>query len=546
MNGYPKLPIPLNEPVKDYAPGSPERASILAAIKHAQEKPVNVPLVIGGEAVYTAETIEILCPHDHSMSLGVYSSATAEHARAAIAAALQARASWQSLPWRSRVAIFLKAADLAAGPWRQRLNAATVLGQGKTVQQAEIDAACELVDFLRFNADFARQIYSEQPLSSPEVWNQVEYRPLDGFVFAVTPFNFTAIAANLPTAAALMGNTVVWKPSERSVFSAHVVMELLIEAGLPAGVINFLPTADPAAVGDVVLNDEHMAGIHFTGSTATFQMMWRKVAENIGHYKSYPRLVGETGGKDFVLAHSSAAPQALVTGLIRGAFEFQGQKCSAASRAYIPASLWDKVTTELKQQVAGLPMGPPTDLQNFVGAVIDRRAFDEIGAYIEFARQDSGHEILVGGQCDDEKGFFIHPTVVIASDPRSKLMTEEIFGPVLTVFKYQDDALDSVLDEVDQACDYALTGAVFARDRLVINYISDRLRHSAGNFYINDKPTGAVVGQQPFGGGRKSGTNDKAGSALNLTRWCSARTIKETMVSATHYRYPYMDVQSHD
>jgi len=498
MNGYPKLPIPVNEPVKNYAPGSVERASILAAIKYAREHPVDVPLVIGGEAVYTAEKIEILCPHDHSQKLGVYSSATAEHARDAIAAAMQARASWQDLPWQARVSIFLKAAGLAAGPWRQRLNAATVLGQGKTVQQAEIDSACELVDFLRFNAGFARQIYSEQPLSCAEAWNQVEYRPLDGFVFAVTPFNFTAIAANLPTAAALMGNTVVWKPSERSVLSAHVVMELLIEAGLPEGVINFLPTADPVAVGEIILNDEHMAGIHFTGSTATFQMLWRKVAANIGHYRSYPRLVGETGGKDFVFAHSSAATPALVTGLIRGAFEFQGQKCSAASRAYIPASLWDKVTTGLKQQVAGLPVGPPTDLQNFTGAVIDRRAFDQIGAYIDFARQDPGHEILVGGECDDEKGFFIHPTVVIARDPRSKLMTEEIFGPVLTLYKYEDEALDSVLDEVDRACDYALTGAVFARDRTIINYIANRLRYSAGNFYINDKPTGAVVGQQPL------------------------------------------------
>ncbi len=546
MNGYPKLPIPINEPVKDYAPGSSERAAILTAIKLASEQPVDVPLVIGGEAVYTAEKIKIKCPYDHAQSLGVYSSATADHARDAIAAALQARTSWQDMPWQARLAIFLKAADLAAGPWRQRLNAATVLGQCKTVQQAEIDSACELVDFLRFNVDFAHQIYSEQPLSSAEVWNQVEYRPLDGFVFAVTPFNFTAIAANLPTSAALMGNTVVWKPSKHSVLSAHVVMQLLIEAGLPDGVINFLPTADSAAVGEVILNDEHMAGIHFTGSTAIFQMMWRKIAENIDHYKSYPRLVGETGGKNFVIAHSSAAPQALITGLIRGAFEYQGQKCSAASRAYIPASLWHEITSELKQQVAGLLVGPPTDLQNFVGAVIDRNAYDEIKGYIDFARHDRGHEILTGGECDDDKGFFIRPTVVIASDPRSKLMTEEIFGPVLTLYKYEDEALDSILDEIDQACDYALTGAVFARDRTVINYIANRLRHSAGNFYINDKPTGAVVGQQPFGGGRKSGTNDKAGSALNLTRWCSARTIKETMVSATDYRYAYMEKEISD
>lgn len=541
MNEISKVPEPENEAVRVYRPGSPERNSIKAAIAKAQAQSVQVPLLIGGEACHTDKKIDIRCPHDHDLILGTYSSATSSHATEAVNAAVKAQDLWQKMPWRSRVAIFLKAADLAAGPWRDRLNAATILGQGKTVYQAEIDAACELVDFLRFNAHFAQRIYSEQPLSSPGVWNRLEYRPLEGFVFAVTPFNFTAIAANLPTAPALMGNTVVWKPSERAVLSAHVVMSLLVEAGLPAGVINFLPTDDPASIGEAILNDRNLAGVHFTGSTATFQKIWQKVSDNISHYRSYPRLVGETGGKNFVFAHASAEPQALVTALIRGAFEYQGQKCSAASRAYIPASLWDEVTAELKTQVANLPVGPPTDLRNFVGAVIDRRAFDEIRSYIDLAIDDSDYEILVGGECDNQKGFYVRPTIVISKKSRSRLMTEEIFGPILTLSRYADEATDSALDDLDEACDYALTGAVFARDRVAIAHISDKLRHSAGNFYINDKPTGAVVGQQPFGGGRKSGTNDKAGSALNLMRWCSARTIKESFVSRTSYGYPFME-----
>jgi len=541
MNANIKTPIPVNEPVRDYRQGSAERSSVKAAIESLQVQPVQVPLHIGGEDRQTDKRVDIHCPHDHDLILGTYSSATSSDAAAAVDAAQQAQRHWQALPWQERVAVFLRAADLAAGPWRDILNASTMLGQGKSVYQAEIDAACELVDFLRFNCYFAEQIYAQQPISSPGVWNRLEYRPLDGFVFAVTPFNFTAIAANLPTAPALMGNTVVWKPSERSVLSSHLVMRLLIEAGLPAGVVNFLPTDDPAPVGDAILSDENLAGVHFTGSTATFQAIWQKVSDNIARYRSYPRLVGETGGKDFVFAHPSADLAALATGLIRGAFEFQGQKCSAASRAYIPASMWDGLTADLKKQLADLPMGPPTDFRNFVGAVIDRRAFDKIASYIDFAADDPDHEILAGGECDDTKGFFIQPTIVVSRDSRSRLMTEEIFGPVLTLYRYEDESIETVLDDLDGASVYALTGAVFARDRIAIAHISDRLRHSAGNFYVNDKPTGAVVGQQPFGGGRKSGTNDKAGSALNLLRWCSARTIKETFASPTNYAYPFME-----
>lgn len=542
IDGILAVPRPKNEPVRDYLPGSPETESIKVAIAEQQAQHVRVPLIIGGELIHTEETVDILCPHDRNLTLGSSSCATSDHAKQAVSAALSARELWRSVPWQSRVSVFLKAAELAAGPWRDRLNAATIAGQSKTVYQAEIDSACELVDFLRFNAYFAQQIYTGQPISGDGIWNYQEYRPLDGFVFAATPFNFTAIAANLPTAPALMGNTVVWKPSERAVLSSYVVMELLAEAGLPAGVINFLPTDDPAAVGNTVVDDRNLSGIHFTGSTATFQKLWRRVSDNLEDYRAYPRLVGETGGKDFVFAHSSAAPQALATGLIRGAFDYQGQKCSAASRAYIPASLWNEVNELLRTQVPALPMGPPTDFRNFVTAVIDRRAYDEISTYIEFARNDPDHEILVGGACNDEEGFFIEPTVVISKSPRSKLMTEEIFGPVLTLFRYEDDQLDQTLVELDEACDYALTGAVFAQDRAAICYITDKLRYSAGNFYINDKPTGAVVGQQPFGGGRKSGTNDKAGSAQNLMRWCSSRTIKETFVSAVRNSYPYMDV----
>ncbi|MBL4869977.1 MAG: L-glutamate gamma-semialdehyde dehydrogenase [Robiginitomaculum sp.] len=541
MNSITQVPDLINEPVLEYGPGSAERISIKKALDQFLHQTTEVPLRIGGDKVKTGHTVDILCPHDHSLILGRYHCATAEHVDAAIDAAESAHPAWSDMPWQSRAAIFLKAADLAAGPWRDRLNAATMLGQGKTVYQAEIDAACELIDFFRLNVQFMRKIYGDQPISSKGIWNMVEYGALEGFVFAVTPFNFTAIAANLPTAPALMGNTVLWKPSERSVLSAHVVMELLEEAGLPGGVINFLPTDNPKAVGDAVLESPNLSAIHFTGSTPTFQKLWSYVGENITRYRCYPRLVGETGGKDFVFAHPTADIEALCPGLIRGAFEYQGQKCSAASRAYIPSNIWDELTKQLKQIVQNIQVGSPLDFTNFMGPVIDKRAFKEIKAYIDFAKNDPDHEILVGGQCDDHKGNFIRPTIVISSNPQSKLMTEEIFGPVLTLYRYEQDELAQALTACDTTTKYALTGAIFAQDREAIVELTARLRYCAGNFYINDKPTGAVVGQQPFGGARASGTNDKAGSILNLLRWVNVRTIKETFVPAKDYHYPYME-----
>lgn len=535
-----KVPAPDSEPVRTYAPESRERETLQAAVAQLKQQPCHIPMIIGGQAFHSEHRSPIHCPHDHQLQLGHYNCAEARHADTAIKAALDARAGWQALPWRCRAAVFLKAAELAAGPWRDRLNAATILGQSKTVHQAEIDSACELVDFFRFNVYFAEQIYAQQPMSAGVAWNYQEYRPLDGFIFAATPFNFTAIAANLPTAPALMGNTVIWKPSERAVLSSYLVMELLIEAGLPAGVVNFLPTDNPGEVGSAILADASLAGIHFTGSTRTFNYLWREIANNLEHYRNYPRLVGETGGKDFVFAHPSAAVQPLVTALIRGAFEYQGQKCSAASRGYIPQSLWDVVINGLGNQLEGLRVGPACDFNNFMSAVIDRRAYEQISGYIEFARGDADYTILYGGEYSDDKGYFIRPTVIATRNPSARLMTEEIFGPVLTLYCYEDDAMEQVLRELDEATPYALTGAVFARDRAAIELISQRLNQSAGNFYINDKPTGAVVGQQPFGGGRKSGTNDKAGSTLNLLRWVSVRTVKENFVPDTDYRYPHM------
>ena len=539
-----KVPEPCNEPVRPYSPGSKERERLQTAIAQLKEQKCRVPIVIGGRAVRSGETASIRCPHDHSLQLGDYDSAGSEHAEAAIRAALDARAGWGAMPWRSRAAVFLKAAALAAGPWRDRLNAATVLGQSKTPHQAEIDAACELVDFFRFNVFFAEQLHAQQPLSSGVSWNYQEYRPLDGFVFAVTPFNFTAIAANLPTAPALMGNTVIWKPSERSVLSSHVVMELLIEAGLPGGVINFLPSAKPGEVGSSVLADPNLAGIHFTGSTQTFNHLWREVANHLERYRNYPRLVGETGGKDFVFAHPSAAVEPLVTALVRGAFEYQGQKCSAASRGYIPGSLWEDVVNGLERRLDELPVGPPCDFRNFMGAVIDRRAYEQITGRIEAAKSDPDYRILLGGDYHDDAGYFIQPTVIATRNPAARLLTEELFGPVLTLYRYEDECLEQALSDLDEGTPYALTGAVFARDRAAIEHLSGRLRQSAGNFYINDKPTGAVVGQQPFGGARKSGTNDKAGSTLNLLRWVSVRTVKENFVPDTECRYPHMGERS--
>jgi len=535
-----KIPAIINEPIRDYRPNSPEVDSLNKVLKELSEKHTEVCINIAGKKIQTERTVDFFSPNDHALKLGSYHCADASHALLAIEASQNVHAEWSQMPWQARASVFLKAADLAAGPWRDRLNAATMLGQGKSVYQAEVDAACELIDFFRFNVSFMRRIYEEQSISSEGIWNYQEYCALEGFVFAITPFNFTAIAANLPTAPALMGNTVIWKPSERSVLSAHIVMEMLEEAGLPPGVISFLPTDNPKEVGDTLIESQKLAGVHFTGSTQTFQGIWQHIGTNISSYNSYPRIVGETGGKDFVFAHPTADIDTLVIALIRGAFEYQGQKCSAASRAFIPDNIWDEVLNQLKEKVAAIKQGSPLDFSCFMGPVIDKRAFDEINAFIDYADSDHDHEILVGGESDDSYGYYIRPTVVIASSPNTKLMTEEIFGPVLTLYKYKASKLDEALHDCDTATRYALTGAIFAQDRSALVYMTDKLRHSAGNFYINDKPTGAVVGQQPFGGSRASGTNDKAGSPLNLQRWVNVRSIKETFVAPKEYEYPHM------
>ena len=538
-NSKSNVPVAVNEPIKGYAPGSSEREELVASLGKLGSEQIEIPLIIGGEEVRTGNTGINVCPHDHGHVLATYHKAGADEVAAAADACRAASKEWAATPWEHRAAVFLKAAELLAGPWRQVINGATVLGQSKNAFQAEIDSACELIDFWRFNAQYMQEIYEEQPLSSPGCWNRLEQRPLEGFVFAVTPFNFTSIAGNLPTAPALMGNTSIWKPASSAVYSAYYLMKLLQEAGVPKGVINFLPGSG-GAVGDPVIAHPDFAGVHFTGSTPVFQGMWKSIGENISKYRSYPRIVGETGGKDFVFAHASADVAALVPALVRGAFEFQGQKCSAASRAYIPASLWPTVKDQLLGMIGELHMGPPTDFGNFVNAVIDKSAFKTIKGYIEHARSCPDSEILIGGGCDDSIGYFIEPTVIQASRPDTKTMVEEIFGPVLTVFVYDDDKLDETLVSCDTASAYALTGAVFAQDRNAVVEIADALRNAAGNFYINDKPTGAVVGQQPFGGSRASGTNDKAGSKMNLLRWVSTRTIKETFAPPTDYRYPFM------
>jgi 1-pyrroline-5-carboxylate dehydrogenase len=538
-NGIVHVPEPKNEPVLGFAPGSPERAAIREALESMARRTVEIAPVIGGRKVRTGKTAQAVMPHDHHHVLATWHKAGGREVARAIAAAREAWSGWSLMPWESRAAIFLKAADLLAGPWRMKLNAATMLGQSKTAHQAEIDAACELIDFFRFNVHYMQEIYRQQPGSAPGMWNVMQYRSLEGFIFAVTPFNFTSIAGNLPSAPALMGDTVVWKPASSAVYAAAVIMDLLEEAGLPPGVINFVP-GSAAEVGDPALASEELAGIHFTGSTAVFQSMWRTVGENIARYRCYPRLVGETGGKDFVFAHPSADVAALVTALVRGAFEYQGQKCSAASRAYVPASLWPRVEKGLRKQIGQIAMGDPVDFRNFMGAVIDAGAFKTIKGYIDHAKRSKDAAVIIGGGCDSRKGYFIEPTVVRAKRPDFKLMREEIFGPVLTVYVYPDARLDHALDLCDRGSAYGLTGAVFARDRAAIVHMTDALTHAAGNFYINDKPTGAVVGQQPFGGGRASGTNDKAGSHLNLVRWTSARVIKETFVPPTHFAYPFM------
>jgi 1-pyrroline-5-carboxylate dehydrogenase len=539
-NAVINVPYPVNEPVLNYAPGSPEKQAIKDALEELAKQEVEVPLVIGGERVKTGRMADIVMPHDHQHLLGRYHKAGPEEVQMAIDAAVVAQSEWQKFRWEERAAIFLKAAELLAVKYRALMNACSMLNGGKTVFQAEIDAACELIDFLRFNVAYAQEIYEKQPESSDGMWNFVQHRPLEGFVFAVTPFNFTAIAGNLPTAPAIMGNTVVWKPASSLVYTPWIFMQILEEAGLPPGVINFVPGSG-GDVGDTALASPHLSGIHFTGSTRVFQQMWKTIGGNIDQYRSYPRIVGETGGKDFVFAHSSADVPALVAGLVRGAYEYQGQKCSAASRAYIPASLWPAVREGLETEIAKIKMGPPTDFRNFFGAVIDQAAFDSISAYIDYTNKNDGAEVIIGGGYDDSKGFFIEPTVILAEDPMFKTMVEEIFGPVLTVHVYDDDLYEETLDLCDRSSIYALTGAIFANDRTAASFAIGKLEHSAGNFYINDKPTGAVVGQQPFGGGRASGTNDKAGSAANLMRWVSTRTIKETFVPPTDFAYPFMD-----
>jgi len=535
-----QTPRPVNEPVLDYRPGSAEKMALKAALKEIAGKQVDIPLVIGGKEIRTGNLGKVVMPHDHQHLLGNYHKAGPSEVQLAIDAAVAAQEEWQQFRWEERAAIFLKAADLLAVKYRAQMNACSMLNGGKTVYQAEIDAACELIDFLRFNVRYAQEIYEKQPESSPGVWNYVQHRPLEGFVFAVTPFNFTAIAGNLPTAPAIMGNTVVWKPASSLVYTPWLFMQILEEAGLPPGVINFVPGSG-ATVGDPCLADASLAGIHFTGSTRVFQQMWKTIGENINTYLSYPRIVGETGGKDFVFAHASADPAALVTALVRGAFEYQGQKCSAASRAYIPRSLWPEVEAGLKASIGRIRMGPPTDFRNFFGAVIDQAAFDSISEHIEYTKANRGAEIIIGGGCDDSVGWFIEPTVILASDPLFRTMVEEIFGPVLTIYVYEDEEFEDTLELCDTSSMYALTGSIFSRDRSAVSLAMSKLEHAAGNFYINDKPTGAVVGQQPFGGGRASGTNDKAGSQANLMRWVSTRTVKETFVPPTRFEYPFME-----
>lgn len=534
-----QVPYPVNEPVLSYAPGSPEREELQSMYNQMyNQDAIDVPMYIGSEEVRTSDKRPMNPPHDHAKLLGHFNYGDASHVEAAIDAALEARTKWASYSFEERATIFLKAADLVAGPYRSKLSAATMLAQSKNCFQAEIDAACELSDFLRFNAYFAQEIQGMQPESSDGIWNRTEYRALEGFVFAVTPFNFTAIAANLPACMALMGNVVVWKPSDTQVYSAQVLMEIFKEAGVPDGVINMI-TCDGPVAGDVVFNHPGFSGLHFTGSTGVFRHLWKTIGENIAKYKTYPRIVGETGGKDFVVAHESAKVDAVVAGLVRGAFEFQGQKCSAASRAYIADSIWPEVKEKLVSEVGTLKMGSPEDFTNFVNAVIDKRAFDKISSYITWAKEQDDCEIIAGGNFDDSKGYFIEPTVIVTTNPKFRTMVEEIFGPVLTIYVYNANEFEATLKLVDETSEYALTGAVFAQDRYAISQAKDALENSAGNFYLNDKPTGAVVGQQPFGGARGSGTNDKAGSALNLLRWVSPRTVKETLVPVENYRYPF-------
>ena len=533
------VPDSINEPILSYAPGTTAREELLAKYREMYNRQIDAPMYIGGKEVYTEKKIPMTCPHDHQHVLGHFSEGVAGHVEDAVDAALDAKEDWEQMTWENRASIFLKAADFLAGPYRSKINAATMLGQGKNVHQAEIDAACEFIDFLRFNASFMQELYMQQPISSEGIWNRMEYRPLEGFIFAITPFNFTAIAGNLPAAPAMLGNTVVWKPNYTQIYSAQVIMEVFRKAGLPDGVINLIYVDGPVA-GDVIFNHPDFAGLHFTGSTGVFKTLWKTIGAHLDSYKTYPKIVGETGGKDFVVAHKSADAKEVATGLVRGAFEYQGQKCSAASRAYIPSNLWEDVKKYMLADLESIKTGSPEDPSNFVNAVIDGVSFRKISAYIEQAKKDKDVEIIAGGNCDDSKGWFIEPTVIEAKNPKYRTMCEEIFGPVLTVHVYDENKFEEILEIIDQTSPYALTGAVFSKDRYAVDLATYRLRNAAGNFYINDKPTGAVVGQQPFGGARESGTNDKAGAMMNLMRWVSARTIKETFVSPTDYRYPFL------
>jgi 1-pyrroline-5-carboxylate dehydrogenase len=540
MNGFFKVPVPKNEPVQGYAPGSKEREELKQMLNVLKSKTVDIPMHIGGKEIRTQDIRTMHPPHERSHVLGTYCYGDESHVKLAIEAAMTAKPSWARLPWEERAAIFLKAADLLAGPYRAKVNAATMLAQSKNAYQAEIDAACELIDFFRFNVQYMYEMYGEQPPeNSPGTWNRMEYRPLEGFVFALTPFNFTSIAANLPAAPALMGNTVVWKPAESQIYSAQVLMELFKEAGVPDGVINLVYVEGKTA-GNVIFEHRDFAGLHFTGSTGVFQQLWKTIGNNIAKYRTYPRIVGETGGKDFIVAHKSAHPQTLATAMSRGAFEFQGQKCSAASRAYVPNNLWDETKKILQQQLSEMKMGTVENFSNFINAVIDEKAFDKISAYIADAAKDPNAEIIAGGKFDKSKGFFIEPTVILAKTPDYTTMCEEIFGPVLTVYVYDQDKYEETLQLVDNTSPYALTGSIMASDRYAIQTAVRMLENSAGNFYINDKPTGAVVGQQPFGGARASGTNDKAGAKANLTRWVSQRTIKENFNPPTDFKYPFL------
>ena len=538
--GFFQVPVAYNEPIKSYAPGSPEREAVLAQYKSYYNGTVDVPMYINGKDVSTGNTRNMTPPHDHKHIVGQYHVGTQKHVQEAIDTALEARTKWAAMPWEQRAAIFLKAAELIAGPYRAKINAATMMAQSKTIHQAEIDAACEFIDFLRFNVSYMQEIFEQQPESAEGIWNRVEYRPLEGFVYAITPFNFTAIAGNLPASAAMMGNVVVWKPSDSQIFSAKVIMDVFAEAGLPAGVINVV-FGDPVMVSNTVLASPDFSGLHFTGSTTVFKALWKQIGNQIDTYKTYPRIVGETGGKDFIVAHASANPQQVATAMVRGAFEFQGQKCSAASRTYLPKSIAQEVLDLVKKDVASMKApGSPEDMSNFVTAVIHEGSFDKLAAYIEQAKADADAEVIIGGDYDKSKGYFISPTVILTTNPHYKTMETELFGPVLTVYVYEDSAWEDTLKLVDATSEYALTGAVLSRDRYAITQATEALQNAAGNFYINDKPTGAVVGQQPFGGARASGTNDKAGSAQNLLRWVSPRLIKETFVTPVDYRYPFL------